>query len=61
MDKQILEIIKDKDDFQHVVEIKENAKGEPTVSVKVRSDASAATTVDNAVAAYKYAKEKLAK
>ena len=38
MDKQILEIVKNKDDFANVVEISENAKGEVQISVKVRSD-----------------------
>lgn len=61
MDKQILEIVKDKDDFKNVVEIKENAKGEPSVSVKVRSDGTANETVDAAIVAYKHAKEELAK
>ncbi len=61
MEQQILKIIKDKDDYKNVVEIKENAKGEPTVSVKVRSDATANETVDRAIAAYNHAKEKLSK
>ncbi len=61
MEKQILEIIKDRDDFKTVIEIKENAKGEPSISVKLRSDVGSITTVDDAVAAYKYAKKELAK
>ncbi len=60
--EEILKIIKDKDDFKNVVEIKENAKGEPSVSVKIRSDNEEANrTVDEAVAAYKHAKEELSK
>ena len=61
MEKQILEIVKDKDDFKNVVEIKENAKGEPSVSVKIRSDGTSKETVDEAVATYKHAKEELSK
>ncbi len=61
MEKQILEIVKDKDDFKNVVEIKENAKGEPSVSVKIRSDATAKDTVDSAIEAYRHAKEQLSK
>ncbi len=61
MDKQILEIVKDKDDFKNVVEIKENAKGEPSVSVKIRSDGTAKETVDTAIEAYRHAKEQLSK
>jgi len=38
MDKEILEIIKQKDDFAFVVEISETAKGDTQISVKVRTD-----------------------
>ena len=62
MEEQILKIIKDKDDFKNVVEIKENAKGEASVSVKVRDDGTDPKgCVDSAIAAYKHAKEELAK
>lgn len=59
--EEILRIIKDKDDFKNVVEIKENAKGEPSVSVKVRDDGTVKEAVDLAVVGYKHAKEELAK
>jgi len=62
MEEQILKIIKDKDDYKNVVEIKENAKGEPSVSIKVRDDETdAKKTVDAAITAYKHAKTGLAK
>jgi len=38
MEEQILKILRDKDDFMNKVEIKENAKGEPSVSVTARGD-----------------------
>ena len=38
--EQIVKIIKDRDDFANVIEIKDNAKGEPQVSIKVRDDDS---------------------
>lgn len=39
MEKQILEIVKGKDEYKYVVEITTiNSKFEPQVSVKVRSD-----------------------
>ena len=41
MEKEIIEIIKQHDDWQHTVEIKDNAKGEPQVTVKSRHDESA--------------------
>jgi len=59
--EQILKIIRDKDDYRTVVEIKENAKGEPSVSVKVRSDDTTKSAVDEAIAEYKRAKTQLAK
>ncbi len=61
MEQQILKIIKDKDDFKNVVEIKENAKGEPSVSVKIRGDGTGREAVDEAIKEYKHAKEELAK
>ena len=61
MDKQILEIVKDKDDFAHVVEIKENAKGEPQISVKSRSDLSAKEAGDSALTEYKRIREEILK
>lgn len=38
MEKEILEIIKQHDDWEFSIEIKDNAKGEPQVAVKARSD-----------------------
>lgn len=59
--EQILKIVKDKDDYRTVVEIKENAKGEPSVAVKVRSDGTTKGAVDEAITEYKRAKTQLAK
>lgn len=60
--EQILKIIRDKDDYKNVVEIKENAKGEATVSVKIRDDADDPKgTVDKAIEAYNHAKNELLK
>ena len=61
MEKQILEIVKDKDDWKHTVEIKENAKGEAVVTVKVRSDISAKDAGEDAIKEYKRIKEDLKK
>jgi len=54
----VLKIVKDKDDFPNVIEIKENAKGDPLVSVKVRRMDLESATKD-AVLAYNKVKEDL--
>ena len=61
MEKQILEIIKGKDDYKNVVEIKETAKGDPIVSVKVRGDGTTEEVGNEAIKEYKRAKQELAK
>lgn len=61
MEKQILEIIKQKDDWKFTVEIKENAKGEPVVMVKTRSDETAKDAGEEAIKEYKRVKSELAK
>ena len=53
MATETLEIIKQKDDWKFTVEIKENAKGEPAVTVKSRSDSTAKEAGDMALAEYK--------
>jgi len=50
---ETLQIIKQRDDFQFTVEIKQTAKGDPTVSVKTRSDATAKEAGDMALTEYK--------
>ena len=50
---ETLQILKQRDDFQFTVEIKQTAKGEPTVSVKTRSDATAKEAGDMALTEYK--------
>ena len=52
MATETLEIIKQKDDWKFTVEIKENAKGEPAVTVKSRSDSTAKDAGDEAVIEY---------
>ena len=52
MTTETLEIIKQKDDWKFTVEIKENAKGEPAVTVKSRSDSSAKEAGDEAIIEY---------
>ncbi len=52
MEEQILRILRDKDDFMNKVEIKENAKGEPSISVTTRGD-DEAEVVARALKAYK--------
>lgn len=57
MKQEILKILKDKDDWKHTVEIKENAKGEPQITVKSRSDVSAEDAGSVALAEYKRIRE----
>ena len=52
MATETLEIIKQKDDWKFTVEIKENAKGEPAVTVKSRSDSTAKDAGDEAIIEY---------
>jgi len=61
MEKEILEIIKQKDDFAFVVEISETAKGEPKISVKVRSDVNVTEASEQALKEYRRLKEELKK
>lgn len=61
MEKQILEIVKGKDDYAFKVEIKENAKGELSVAVTVRSDVSAKAASDEAIRSYKATVKELEK
>jgi len=50
---ETLQIIKQRDNYQFVVEIHQTAKGEPQVSVKTRSDNTAKEAGDMALAEYK--------
>ena len=59
MEKQILEILKQKDDWKFTVEIKENAKGEAQVFVKTRSDRTAKEAGDEALKEYNRIKKEL--
>jgi hypothetical protein len=59
MEKQILEIVKQKDDWKYTVEIKDNSKGEPAVTVKTRSDATAQEAGDLAIKEYNRIKSEL--
>ena len=53
--ESILKIIKDKDDFKTKVEIKENAKGEPAITVTFRDD-DPVKAVELAISTYKATK-----
>ena len=53
MTSETLQIIKQRDEWRYSIEIHQTAKGEPTVSVKTRSDASAKEAGDMALAEYK--------
>jgi len=53
MTKEFLEIIKQHDDWEFSVEIKDNAKGEAQVTIKARSDKEIKNASDKALAEYK--------
>lgn len=59
-EKQILEIVKQKDDYAVSVEISENSKQEPCVTIKSRSD-DPEQAVKIAVEKYNSVKESLKK
>lgn len=59
MEKQILEIVKQKDDWRISVEISENSKGEPAVTVKVRGDGTAVDAGKEALAEYNRIKKEI--
>ena len=61
MEKQILEIIKEKDTYKVSVEISENSKQEPSITIKVHTDQSTKSAVDEALREYKRVKEELKK
>ena len=61
MEKQILEIIKQKDDWKFTVEIKDNAKGEPAITIKTRSDSTVKDAGDEAIKEYNRIKGELNK
>ena len=60
MNEQIIKVIKDKEDYENVVEIKDNAKGEPQVSSKARGS-DAKETVARALKNYNDTKKGLEK
>ena len=53
MTSETLQILKEKDDYQFTVEIRENSKGEPAVTIKSRSDVSPKEAGDMALVEYK--------
>ena len=53
MTPEVLQIIKEKDDYKNVIEIKQTDKLEPCVTVKIRSDGTAKEAGDMALAEYK--------
>ncbi len=50
--EQIVRILKDKEDYANVIEIKDNAKGEQIISVKVRDD-NAQAAIDRSIESYR--------
>jgi len=61
MEKQVLEIIKEKDTYKVSVEISENSKQEPSITIKVHTDGSTKDAVDEALKEYRRAKGELKK
>ena len=61
MEKQVLEIIKEKDTYKVSVEISENSRQEPSITIKVHTDGSAKDAVDEALEQYRRAKDELKK
>ena len=57
--EDILIIVKQHDDWQNSVEIKENSKGEPAITIKTRSDGDLQDLIDLALEKYKAAKDKI--
>ena len=59
MDEQIIKVIKEKDTYKTSVEISENSKGEPAVTVKVHTDVSAKDAADEALKEYRRVRAEL--
>jgi len=57
--EDVLRIIKQHDDWQNSVEVKENSKGEPSLTIKTRSDGDLQDVVDLALEKYAAAKIKM--
>lgn len=55
-----LRIIKPHDDWKYSVEIKENAKGEPAVTIKAKDDSIISNAGDLAIKEYHRVKKELA-
>lgn len=58
---EIVQILKDKDHYKFSVEISENAKGEPQVTVKTHSEDNAKEAGEQALAEYNRIRKELAK
>ena len=52
MDEQTIRIIKKRDEWRFTVEVKENSKGEPAISVKARDDDNITNAGDLAIKEY---------
>lgn len=52
-DESVLRIFKDKEDWKWSVEIKDNSKGEPAVTVKARSDTDVKDAGEEALKEYR--------
>ena len=61
MDEQIVKIIREKDHYKYGVEIKENSKGEPAVTISVHADSNIGDAIDEALIKYRQIKSELGK
>ena len=59
MDEQIIRIIKKRDEWRYTVEIKENSKGEPAITVKTRDDDDITVAGDLAIKEYRRVKKEI--
>jgi len=57
MDEQIVRVITKRDEWRYTVEIKDNSKGEPAVTVKTRDDDDVTIAGDLAIKEYQRVKD----
>ena len=57
--EQTLRVIKEKDSYKYGVEIKENSKGEPAITVSVHTDDFLGDAIDEALIKYRQMKAEL--
>ncbi len=59
MPEEIIRIIKKRDEWRYTVEIKENSKGEPAITVKTRDDDDIIIAGNLAIKEYRRVKDML--